>query len=144
MRPGVIPGHIDGPRGVFLHQSVQQLGDLFAPLAPLQEDHRFPAVIVHGSNAVVLRWLSGGGNHHLLSLGAPHGPQRGKPTEIELIGVIEHIPSFQFVAGCFNRLFFTAYSGSGLLIVWWGRLNTISAALRWTRTVSFCTRIPVC
>ena len=99
-RPRGIPGHITGPRGVFLHQRVHQLGDLFAPL------NRFPAVLVHGSHAVGLRWLSGGGNHHRLSLGAPQGPQRGKPTALELIRVLEHIPSFQFVAGCFNRLFF--------------------------------------
>src|SRR5258708_5673810 len=144
MRPGIIPSDVDRPRGVFLHQGVQQLSDLFAPLVPLQEDHRFPRVIVHGANAVVLGRLSWGGDHHLLSLGAPHGSECGEPTEIELIGVIEDIPGAQVVAGCFNRLFFTAYSGSGLLMVCWGRLNTISAALRWTRTVSFSTRIPVC
>src|SRR5262249_45922227 len=128
---------------VFLHQSIQELGDLLAALVPLQEDHCFPSMIVDGANAVVLGGLSRSGNHHLLPFGAPHRPQRGKPTEIEFIGVIEDIPRFPMVSGRFNRLFFTTYSGSGLLIVCWGRLKTISAAWRWTRTVSFCTRIPV-
>src|SRR5258707_6932155 len=143
MRSGVIPGDIDGPRRVFLQECFQERRDLFAALVPLQEHHRFPTVLVHGSTAVVLGRLSGGGNHHRLSLGAPHRPQRGEPTEIELIRVIEDIPRFPVVAGRFTRLFLSAYSGSGLLIVCWGRLNTISAAWRWTRTVAFSTRIPV-
>jgi hypothetical protein len=86
-------------------------------LCRLAEHHRFSRVIVHGAKALVLGRLSGGRDHHLLSLGTPHRPQRGKPTEVELIGVIKHIPCTQSVTGVFNRLFLTAYSGSGLLMV---------------------------
>src|SRR5260370_38569848 len=106
MRPGVIPGHIDGPRGVFLYQRLQQLSDLLAALVPLEEDDGFPAVIADGSEAVVLGGLSGCRDHHLLSLGAPHGPARWKPAEIECTRVIEHIRGSQSVTGVFNRLFF--------------------------------------
>ena len=35
--------------------------DLFAPLVPLQEHHRFPGVIVDGADAVVLGRLAGVG-----------------------------------------------------------------------------------
>src|SRR5258708_8433230 len=128
MRSGVIPGDIDGPRRVFLQECFQERRDLFAALVPLQEHHRFPTGLVHGSTAVVLGRLSGGGNHHRLSLGAPHRPQRGEPTEIELIRVIEDIPRFPVVAGRFTRLFLISYSASGLLFVCWAPPTTIPPA----------------
>jgi hypothetical protein len=42
-----------------------------------------------------------------LSLRAPHRPQRGHPTDVEFVGVVECISGFQVVAGLFDGLFFT-------------------------------------
>src|SRR5260221_12100117 len=108
MGPRIIPSDEDGPHGVFLHEDLQQLSDLLAALVPLEEDNGFPGVLVDGSDAVVLGRLRWCRDHYLLSLGAPHGPQRGEPTEIELISIIEHISCVQPLTGVFNRLFFTA------------------------------------
>src|SRR5262245_2965693 len=101
-------------------------------------------MVVDRPNAIVSGGLSRCRDHYLLSLGTPQRPQGRKPTHIEFVRIIKDGSRFQVIAGLLNRLFFTRYSGSGLLILCWGRLSTISACFRWTRTVSAATRIPVC
>src|SRR5512139_1654116 len=109
-----------------------------------EQHYRLTGMIIDRANAVALVRLSRGRNHDLLALWAPHRSQGRHPREVELIRIIEDLLRFQGRTGVFNRLFLTAYSGSGLLIVCCGRLMTMSAAFRWHRTVSASTRIPVC
>jgi hypothetical protein len=87
MRPGILPGDLDGPGGVFVQERFQQLGDRFATLVALQEDHGFPGVLVDGADAVGLGRLGRGRDHHVLPLGAPHGPERREPPQGALVGV---------------------------------------------------------
>jgi hypothetical protein len=126
-------------------ERVHQLSTLLPALVPLHEDDGCSRVLVHGSNAVLRGRWSWGGPHHRVPLGAAHGPQRRPPTQLELSGVVEDIPSAQPLTGVFPRLLVTASSGSGLLLLGgWGRLTTSAAAVSGPRTVAFCPRIPVC
>jgi hypothetical protein len=52
------------------------------------------------------------------------------PADVELISIVEGLARLQVIAGVFNRLFLSAYSGSGLVIVCCGRLNAILPASR--------------
>src|SRR5512143_444374 len=95
-----------------------------------KQHHRLASMIIDRANAVTLRRLPRGRNHDLLAVRTPQRPQGGHPGEVELIGRIADLPRFQRRTGFFNRLFCTGYSGSGLLMVGWGRLMTMSAAFR--------------
>ena len=136
MSAGVVPSHVDRPFRVFLKQSLKQLRNLSATLVALELHNGFPRMIVNRANAVILVGLPRSGNHHLLAFRTPHRMQGGKPTEIKLILIIEHLTGLQVITGLFNRLFFSRYSGSGLLIVCCGRERTISASASTRRTVS--------
>lgn len=107
MRSGVVPGDIDDAGGVLVEQGLQQLGDLRPALTSPEQDRGCAGMIVDGADAVVLLGLAGGGDHDLLTLGAPHGVQRRDPGEVELIGIVEDIPRTHIVSGVFNRLFLT-------------------------------------
>ena len=113
----VVQGDEDRAGRMLLDELLEQLGDLASPFALAEQDHRLAGVIIDGSNPVSARWLSGGANHDLLPLGTPHPRDRWHPTDIELVRVVEHIPWLQAVPRCFDRLVFTSYSGSGLLIL---------------------------
>ena|SRR5215208_7685796 len=108
--------------------------------ARTDQDDRLATVVVHRSDAVTPGGLDRCLDHHLLSLGAPHGSQRWHPAQVELLSVVEDISCSEIVACFFDRLFLRAYSGSGLVMVCWRRLSTILAAFRCTRTVSYSTR----
>ena len=140
---GMIPRHIDGARGMPVDQGLQQFGDLLAPLAAAEQHDGFDCMIVDGAQPIALVRLPWGRNHDLLTSRTPQGAQGGQPTEIEFVSIVKHLTSFQMVAAVFNRLFFTAYSGSGRLIVCWGRLRTMSACFSARRIVSSETRMPV-
>jgi hypothetical protein len=91
MRIGIIPGDIDRSGGMLLHESFKEMGHLLATLVLLELHHRFARVIIHGSNAIIGLLLTWRLDHHLLAFGTPHGPQRGQPTQIELIGIVKHL-----------------------------------------------------
>src|SRR5215210_7494040 len=101
-------------------------------------------MVVDRADAVSPGGLGGRRDHHLPALRAPYGLQSRHPAQAELVRVVETIARFEPVAGFFDRLFLRAYSGSGLLIVCWGRLSTMPWAFRCSRTVSYSTRMPVC
>lgn len=143
MRIGVIPGHIEGARRMLVDQRLQQFGDFSAALAPPKQDDRLAGMVIDSAQAITPIRLPGCRDHHLLAFRAPESTQGGQPTDIELVRVVEHIAWFQVIARFFDRLFFTWYSGSGLLILCWGRLSTMSAFLSNRRTVSVETRRPV-
>src|SRR5215217_1697526 len=144
MGVGVVPGYIHGARRMLLQQRLQQFGDLTPALTPTDEDHRLAGMVVDRSDAVALFGLGWRLDHHLLALRSPHRLEGGHPAQVELVGVVEDLSRSEVVASLFNRLFLRAYSGSGLVMVCWGRLSTIPAAFRCTRTVSYSTRMPVC
>lgn len=126
MHTGVVPGDGDGSGRMPLHERLQQFGDLSTAFMQPEADHRFARVLVHRPDPVVLVGLAWGRNHHLLPFRAPHGAPGGEPAQMKRIRIIEHFAWFQAITGRFNRLFFPRYSGSGLVIVCWGRLSTIS------------------
>jgi hypothetical protein len=130
MRVRIVPRHVECPARMLVHERLQQFGDLAAPFVPAQEHDRLAGMIVHGADAEVSRRLSRRKDHDLLPFRAPQRAQGRQPTHVELIGVVEDVTGLQLVACLFDRLFFTAYSGSGLVMVCWGRLSTMSAALR--------------
>jgi hypothetical protein len=101
-------------------------------------------MVIDGTNAIPFRGLPGRGHHHVLPFRAPPGPERGHPGEIALVGIVKDLPGLQTVTDRFNRLFFTWYAGLGLVMGCWGRLKTMLAALRCTRTVSASPRMPGC
>ena len=121
---------------MFLEQRFEQLSDLGAALASTDEDDRLAGVVVHRAYAVALSGLGWRWDHHLPPFRAPHRLEGGHPAQVELVGVVEDIARFETAAGFFDRLFLRAYSGSGLVMVCWGRLKTIPAAFRCTRTLS--------
>src|SRR5713101_79181 len=143
MGVGIVPGDVDCSGRVLVHQSLQQFGHFTTALSSLEQNDGFTRVIIHGTQPVSTVRLTWGGDHHLFTFGAPQCPQGRQPTDIEFIGIIEYVALFQLVAGVFNRLFLTRYSGSGLLILCWGRLSTMSAFFSTRRTVSVETRWPV-
>src|SRR5215211_748061 len=123
---------------MLLQKRLQKFGDLGAALATADQHHRLAGVVVDRPDAVALFGLGWGLDHHLLALGAPHRLEGRHPAQVELVCVVEMIPRLQPVAGFFDRLFLRAYSGSGLVMVCWGRLKTMPSAFRCTRTVSYC------
>jgi hypothetical protein len=143
MRVGVVPGDVDVSGRVLVHQSLQQFGHFATALSAPKQNDGFTRVIIHGTQPVASVGLTRGGDHHLLAFGAPQRSQGWQPTDVKFIGVVKDIPWFQAVSCVFNRLFFTWYAGSGLLILCWGRLSTMSAFFSTRRTVSVETRRPV-
>ena len=132
----VVPSHKDHSRRMLVQQRLQQLGHFLASLSFADQDNSLSAMIVDGPQPVMHLGLSWGRDPHLLPFGAPHRSQSGQPAHIELVGIVEHLPWLQSVSGFFDLLFFTWYSGSGLLMVCCGRLNTISSLASSRRTVS--------
>jgi hypothetical protein len=130
MGAGIVPGHVDRLGGVLIQQGLQQLGYLPPALPASEEHHRLPGMVIDGPDTIVFSGLSWCGDHDLLAFGTPHGPQGGQPTEVEFIGVIKDFFCLQAISGFLNRLFLTRYTGSGLLILCWGRLSTMSASSR--------------
>src|ERR671912_105417 len=88
------------------------------------------------ADAVALLGLGGRRDHHLLAFGTPYRLQCRHPTQVELVGVVEAIARPEAVPCSLDRLFLSAYSGSGLVIVCWGRLRTMPAVFRCARTLS--------
>jgi hypothetical protein len=67
-------------------------------------------MVIYGSDAVALCWLTWCRNHDLSALRAPRRLQSRVPTEVELIGIIEDLPiedlpRLQMVALGLDRLF---------------------------------------
>jgi hypothetical protein len=112
----LIPGHIDGARGMLVDQGLHQFGDLPAPFAAAEEHDGVAGVVVDGAQALPLVWLPWGGDHAWLAPRAPQGTQGGQPADVDFVGIVEHLASVQLIAGVFKRLFFSAYAGSGRLI----------------------------
>src|SRR3954462_936807 len=100
-------------------------------------------MVVDRSDSVALFRLGGRWDHNLLAFWSPYRLQGWHPAQVELVGVIEVLSRGETVAGLFDRLFLRAYSGSGLVMVCWGRLKTIPVAFKCTRTLSQVTRMPV-
>src|SRR5918993_2728933 len=140
---GVVPGDVDGPTGVPGQELLQKLGHLAPPLAPARDDDSLAAVPVDRAQAVAPGWLRGGGDHHLPPDEAPHGPDRRVPADVELVGVVEGLARLQAATGRFDRPFFSAYSGSGLVMVCCGRLRRIPPSRSRRQTLAPLTRIPV-
>jgi hypothetical protein len=136
MGVGLIPGDIDGAGGMFVDQGLQPFGDLPATFAVPEQHPGFARMVVDGAQAIPFIRLTGRGHHDVLTPRAPHGAQGRQPTDIECVSSVKHRTGLQMVAGVLDRLFFTEYSGSGLLIVWWGRLSTMPAGFSARRTVS--------
>ena len=130
--------------GCLSTKRLEEFGNVLAAFVPLHQHHGLARMIIHRPQPIAFRGGAGRWNHDLLSLGTPHLAQRRVPTHIEFVGIVKDFIAFQVVTRFFNRLFLTWYSGSGLLILCCGRLITIPAALRCSRTVSIPTRIPVC
>jgi hypothetical protein len=120
--PGMIPGALAGPcrSGVCPGRSASTSSALSCRrwCRCKKEDDGCSRVLVHGSKAVLRGRWSWGGPHHRLPLGAAHGPQRRQPTQLELSGGVEDIPSAQPLTGVFQRLLLTASSGSGPGCCW--------------------------
>jgi hypothetical protein len=140
----VILRHRDRARGMLLDQGLPPLGDLPAPFAEAEEHGGFASLVMDRTQAIPLVRLPGGGNYNLLTARTPQGAQGGQSADIEFVRVVKHLAGVQMVEGLFNRLFCSAYSGSGLLIWCWGRLSTMPACFSTRRTVSSETRMPVC
>ena len=143
MRRRVIPRDLDGLCRVLVQERLQQCRDLPTPFVGFAQDHGLSRMVIDGANALALRGLAWRGDHHLLAFRTPHGFEGRQPGEIARIGIVKDLPGLQAIAGRFHRLFFPWYSGSGLLMVCWGRLKTMSASCRCRRTVSASTRMPV-
>jgi hypothetical protein len=124
-------------------QRLQAFGDPLAPFPAAEQHHGFARVVVDGAQTIALVRLPWGGNHDVLPSRAPQGAQGGQPTEIEFALIVKHLAEFQLVAGIFNRLSFSAYSGSELLILCWGRLSIVPSCFSARRTVSSEARMPV-
>jgi hypothetical protein len=144
MGAGVIPGDIDRASRMSVKQSLQQLSHLAASFASSDQHEGFSRMVVDCTKTIAFPGLSGRRDHHLLALPAPHRSERWQPADVELVGVVEHLTWLQSIPRVLNRLFLTLYSGSGLLMVCWGRLSTIPAFFSSLRTVSSETRMPVC
>src|SRR5258708_20148299 len=127
---------------MLVEQRLQQLGDRAPSLVAPHEHHRLPRVVVERANAIVFGRLGRGVHHHLLARWTPPGTPRRQPTHVALVGVGEDRVRCEAVARIVNRLFFPAYSGSGLLMVCCGRLSTMSPAFRRRRPVSTPTPLP--
>lgn len=91
MRISVVPGHVNRLGWMLVQQRLQQLSNLYTPLATPENDDRFSRMVVDCPNAIRLLRLPGSWDHDLLTLGAQHRTQGGEPTEIELICVIKHL-----------------------------------------------------
>jgi hypothetical protein len=143
---GIIPSHLDTTRRMLLQQCFEQLGSLPPALAATEQDHRLAGVVVDRPDAVSLGvgWVG----VSIITCSGPWGSTSpaasASSSQVELVGVVEVIFWFEALAGFFDRLLLRAYSGSGLVMVCCGRLCTIPAAFRCTRTVSYSTRMPVC
>lgn len=91
MRVGIVPSHVDRPRGVLVQQGLEQLGDFAPPLVAPHQDHRLAHVVIDRPNAIVFGRLGRGGDHHLLPFRTPQRLARREPTDVELVRVVEDI-----------------------------------------------------
>jgi len=89
MGTGIIHRDKDGASRMLVNQSLQQLSDFLATLATPKQHHGFTSMIVHGPQTIAFVRLTRRGDHHLLTLGAPHGTQGRQPTDIEFVQIIE-------------------------------------------------------
>jgi hypothetical protein len=129
---------------MLLQERFQQFGRLASALASTDEDHRLASVVVDRPDAVALflGW-AGVGIITCWPFGLHIALRVGIQLRLELLGIVEDVCRSEVVAGLFERLFLRVYSGSGLVMVCWGRLKTIPAAFKCSRTVSYSTRMPV-
>jgi len=91
---GVVPRDEDRPAGVFIDQSLQQFGNFASPFALAKNHFCLPRVVIDRADAVVPGRLPWYWDHDLLSFRRPQRLQGGQPTDIELVGIIEHISRF--------------------------------------------------
>jgi hypothetical protein len=107
MGGSVIPCHRAGASRMAVNQGLQPFGDLAAPFTAAGQPHGFARIVVDGAPTIPRVRLPWGGKHDWLAWWAPHGAQRGPPTESEFVGVVKDITGAQLVARLFNRLFLT-------------------------------------
>jgi hypothetical protein len=122
MGGGVIPGNLNGADRMPVDHGLQHFGDLPATFAPSAQHHGCTRMIIDGTQPIPLIRLAWRGNHDVLTPKTPHRAQGRQPAHIECVRIVERLPGGRMIAGLFNRLVFTAYSGSGLLIWCWGWL----------------------
>jgi hypothetical protein len=144
VRGGIVPRHRAGPRWRLVSACLEPFCPFPAALVALHQDPRFARMILPRADPVVPGGLRGSRDQHRLALRTPLRAPGRPPTPVELIGRGADLSRSEPVTGVFTRLFFPRSSGSGLLMGCWGRLSTLSAALRGPRPVSSCPRIPVC
>ena len=113
----VIPDQVDRSVRVLGHQGSQELSHLNPSFALAHQEDNLTSVIVHRTDAILVPGRAGCEYHDLTPDPAPHGTQGGSPTQIDLIAIVEDLLCLQVISNCFNRRFFSAYSGSGLLIL---------------------------
>ena len=140
---GIILRDINRLPGMLREDCVQQFGNFTTTFVRAKERNGFPRMIVHGTQTIAFRWLSRRGNHDLLSARTPQRAQRWKPAEIKFVGVIKNLANVQMITRFLDRLFFSSYSGSGLVILCCGRLITMSFCFKSRRRVSSENRRPV-
>lgn len=117
VRVDVVPNKVDGFVGMLGHQGSQELSYLNPSLALAHQEDDLTGVIVHRTNAVLVSGCPRRRDHDLAPDPTPHGAQSGTPTQVDLIAIVEDLACLQIVSDCFDRRFFSAYSGSGLLIL---------------------------
>gem|GEM_PF-3564461 len=71
---GIVPGHVDRPGGMFLHQGRKQLSHFLTSLVTLELHDGFASEIIDGSNPVIGVLLPRRCDHDLLPHRAPHRP----------------------------------------------------------------------
>jgi hypothetical protein len=92
MGTSVVPGDVDRAREMFVHQGLQKFGRFSASLPAAKQDHGLTGVVVDGTQTIALVGLARRRDLDLLTKRAPHRTQRGQPTDVEFIGVVEDIP----------------------------------------------------
>jgi len=127
-----------------IKQGLQQFGHLAAAFVAPGDHYCLTRIPIDCAEPIVARGLHRRCNHHLLAFGTPHGTQGRQPADIELVGVVEDFAGPYAGAGVFDRLFLSAYSGSGLVILCCGRLSAMSAARSSRNTLGTLMRRPVC
>ena len=91
--------------GMILQQLLEKLCHFLSTLSGANQDEGFSSVVIDCPSAIPPSGLSWSGDHDLLSKWTPHCPQGGKPTEVELVGVIEHFSSLQSITAFLDRFF---------------------------------------
>ena len=87
----IIPCDIDRTRRMLVQQSLQKFSHFLPPFTLTQQNDGLARVVVDRAKAIMLRRLTGCANHDLLAPRTPHGAQRRKPTQVELVCIVKDV-----------------------------------------------------